>query len=370
MTPTTTPTVPTEFTPDWVLSPGELLLDELKHRSMSQTEFAARTSSSLKHINQIVKGHVPLTPDAAIAFERTLGISASLWLRTEASWRASISSRTSREALGQFGPWLARFPLATLVEKGIVDLQDDVSARVDKIVRWFEVSDPDAFDRVRLQPAASFKRSQAFSVDPYATAVWLRLAEVSASRLTRKAFSSKSLKVAANALPALTRLDTKNAFTRAQELFAEAGVALVFMSEVSGTRISGASKLLDDGRPMIALTGRFKYLDSFWFAIAHEVGHVLLHPKRSTYIDIDDSVDDDADEQESEANSFAAGLFVSPQTKERLHLARSARAIEALATEAGVASFMLAGQYGHMTGNWPIVGKMRRRENLAEVLAS
>ena len=250
--------------------------------------------------------------------------------------------------------------------------QDDIATRVDKVVRWFEVSDPSAFDRVRLQPEASFKRSQSYSVHPYATAVWFRIAELQALELgsSAGAFSPKRLRKAAQELPGLTLLDTPAAFTRAQDVLKEAGVLLVFTDEVNETRISGASRVLEDGNHMIAITGRFKYLDSFWFALAHEVAHVLLHPKRATYIDVDLSVNDDDDAQETEANTFAERLFLPLEAKEQLRAATSGRAITQLANELGVAPFMLAGQYGHMTKKWNIVGKLRQREDLAETLNS
>ncbi|MFJ5962013.1 ImmA/IrrE family metallo-endopeptidase [Pseudarthrobacter oxydans] len=363
-------TAPTDFSADWQLSPGELLADELKHRGISQTDFAARTSLSTKHVNQIIKGHVPLSSDAAIAFERALNVPATLWLKAEVAWRAAETARTSRESFAQFSGWLSQFPLQVLRKRGIISLQEDVGTQVDKLLRWFEVSDPHAFDRVRLQPEASYKRSQAFNVHPYATATWLRLAEVEAENLSKSApiFSAKLLKAAARQLPALTTMDTKPAFIRAQEILREAGVLLVFVEEIEGTRISGASKLLESGHHMIALTGRFNTLDSFWFALAHEIAHVLLHPKRSTYIDVDLSVNDDEDEQESEANAYAERLFLPLEAKERLKNANSGQSITQLAKELKVAPFMLAGQYGHMTGQWRIVGKMRKRGNIAELL--
>ncbi|MCD9899549.1 ImmA/IrrE family metallo-endopeptidase [Streptomyces sp. MT29] len=41
-----------------------------------------------------------------------------------------------------------------------------------------------------------------------------------------------------------------------------------------------------------ALSGRFKKDDHFWFTVFHELGHVLLHGKRLTFID-NTSRDDD-----------------------------------------------------------------------------
>jgi addiction module HigA family antidote len=74
--------------PDWTVAPGEILLEALEERSMSQSELARRMGRPTKTINEIVNAKAALTPETAIQLERTLGIDASFGI----NWRLSIAS--------------------------------------------------------------------------------------------------------------------------------------------------------------------------------------------------------------------------------------------------------------------------------------
>jgi HTH-type transcriptional regulator/antitoxin HigA len=52
------------------------------------------------------------------------------------------------------------------------------------------------------------------------------------------------------------------------------GIRLVIVEPLASTRIDGVCVWLDRSRPVIALSLRFDRIDSFWFALAHELGHV------------------------------------------------------------------------------------------------
>lgn len=58
------------------------------------------------------------------------------------------------------------------------------------------------------------------------------------------------------------------------------------------SRVSGVIRWLTPEKAGFALSGRFKKGDHFWFTVFHELGHVLLHGKRLTFID-NTSRDDD-----------------------------------------------------------------------------
>ena len=55
------------FQPDWVSPPGETILDVMEERDWSQAELAQRLGFSTKHLNQLVKGKVALTDEAALS---------------------------------------------------------------------------------------------------------------------------------------------------------------------------------------------------------------------------------------------------------------------------------------------------------------
>ena len=64
---------------------------------------------------------------------------------------------------------------------------------------------------------------------------------------------------------------------------------------------------MDNDNPVIVYTGRYKRLDNFWFTIAHEIAHVLLHLKGDICFIDDDSHSNDA--AEKEANELAQKML-------------------------------------------------------------
>ena len=77
------------YTPDYTVTPGEVLGYELELRNMSRTELAKRTGLSEKHIIAILKGKgtVIITPETAIKLERALGMPVEYWLNLEAHYQ-------------------------------------------------------------------------------------------------------------------------------------------------------------------------------------------------------------------------------------------------------------------------------------------
>lgn len=358
---TDTSTAPADFVPDWAIAPGEILAEELKNRGMSQTDLAHRTSLSIKHVNQIIKRNAPLSADVALSFERALGLSARFWLQTEATWQAHNTAIAARSSFGAFRSWLAKFPGQALQTRGVLAADADTATQVESLLRFFQVTDPAAFDKVWLQPQVNYKRSQKNQLDPYATATWVRLAEQAAQRLAVDAplYTPKALRAAAREIPALTKLPIEDGFRAARARLRAAGVMLVFVEPLDKTGLFGISKSLDDGRHMIGLTGRMKALDSFWFALAHEIAHILLHPKRATFIDTSTSLaNDDDDRLEAEANTFAGELFLPARLREDL-FASGPGAVERIAQQAGVGPAMIAGQFAHEARAYPAMHKYR-----------
>lgn len=363
--------IPREFEPDWAIAPGTMIQETLEDLQFTQADVAARASVSAKHLNQVIKAHVPLSPEVAVALERVLGVPADHWLALEATWQARKARENSHLSFAGLASWLHRFPTEELRVRKIVDSEASISERADALLRFFQVADTTAFDKVWLAPQASYRRSQKFAVDPYATALWLRLAEVAAedTRSECPPYDASRLRSISRMLLPLTREPVQTGFKSAQGLLRTAGVLLVFVPEIADTRITGASRWLASNHPVIALSGRYRYLDVFWFTLLHEIGHVLLHPKRATYLDVDGGgVRDDEDQQETAANAFASELILDGGLRRELQKLTTGEELKSLAERAGVSPGVIAGQYGHATGEWRRFGKFRPRADLAAVL--
>ncbi|MDT0115910.1 ImmA/IrrE family metallo-endopeptidase [Microbacterium sp. PRF11] len=355
---------------DFAPRPGRILQRELDERSISQAQLAARTGLSTKHINLVIKGTAPLSPDFAVMLEQVLGTPAEMWSRLDASYQTHEAREHKRRGLADFADWADSFPRRVLVERGVINQSDTGAEVADKLLRFFGVVSKKAFEKTWLEPQASYKRSQLFKIDGNLTALWLRLSEVHAADQISSAppFDSTKLRLAAEAIPQLTQRPISTAFPEAQRLLLDAGVILVFVPEVPDTRISGVSRWIN-GTPLIAVTSRHRSLDGLWFTILHEIAHVLFHPKRSTFVDHGMKADDDADSQEAVANKFAATHLIPPAFDAALEAATTTAHIRAIADELEVSPSVVAGQWAFRHQSWggPIA-KLREKVDLAEAL--
>lgn len=347
-----------EFSPDWSLHPGVLLRRVLQQQQIRQSELAERTGLSAKHVNQIVNRSVGITGDVAVVLERALGVPAQFWTRAEADYQLHQSTMRARVDLAQYARWANAFDRSTLTRNGVIAAGDDTETRVEKILRLFQVANPEAFEQTWMRPRVSFRRSQAFRVAEQNTALWLRLVERSVEHVELEPMSVRALRRVARALPSMTNLSVPDGFVAARAELAGAGVALTFVREIPETRVCAATWWLDADRPVIGLTERQRKPDIFWFNLAHEVGHLLLHPRRTTFLDLDRDKETD-DPAEEQANSFAAETLVDPTARARLARASSRQDLVVLAAQLGVGVAVIAGQFAKMTDRWDVASPLR-----------
>jgi HTH-type transcriptional regulator / antitoxin HigA len=301
--------------PDWGVAPGEVLLETLQERGMTQVELANRMARPLKTINEIIKGKAAITPDTAIQLERTLGISARFWSGLEARYREHLARRAAQQQLEANAGWAEGFPLADLVHYGLIRRGRSKAETLSELLSYFRISGPDAFDRHWLDPAAAFRSSPAFMASPKAVAAWLRWGEIEAAKVDRlPAYHSRRFREVVGEVRVLTRQEPfMQTLQRVQKLCAEAGVIVVLTPEFQGTHLSGATRWVQ-GRPIIQLSLRHKSDDHFWFTFFHEAGHVLNSPRRRDFVDSADlQAAGVSNGEEAAANRFARDLLIPPE---------------------------------------------------------
>jgi HTH-type transcriptional regulator/antitoxin HigA len=330
----------------------------LTQRNLRQSEVAERAGISAKHLNQLFNGSIGVTGDIAVRLERVLGIPARFWTRAEAEYQAVESTRKSKEALGQYITWVNRFDQPTLLRNEIISTADDDATKVDKTLRFFQVASPEAFDKRWLRRRVSFRRSQAFTVAEHNTALWLRLVELSAAHTDAAPLNMRNVRKAAKALPAMTNLSVTDGFLAARTTLATAGVVLTFVREVPGTRMNAATWWLNGETPVIGMTERHRKPDIFWFNLAHELGHVVKHQRRITFLDLDCERADD-DPAEEEADAFALETLFPGEANRLIAKSRSRQDLVVLAAHLGIGVAVVAGRYAKLTDDWKVASPLR-----------
>jgi HTH-type transcriptional regulator/antitoxin HigA len=333
------------FDPDYVSPPGATLRDRIAELSVTQADLAARTGLSTKHVNQIMQGLAPITPETALALERVTSIPAGYWNRREADYRSTLLKLEPPTLTEDDERWLASLPIKELQARKRLPNETDRGRLFEAVLSFFGVAHREAHERIWRKSVASFRRSDAYRSAPGSVVSWLRIGELESQGIETKPFSPTRFRRALAEIRALTAAGDPNQMVH---LCAEAGVVVVFVPEVKGCRISGATWWASPGRPVIALSDRYKKDDFFWFTFFHEAAHILLHSKKDTFVD--DGTDDDLVEEE--ANRFAEDILIPRDQKRRLHTLTTESDAVLFAEQLGIAPGIVVGRLQH-EGLWP-----------------
>lgn len=79
------------WTPDWVVHPGEILREALEERGWPQTQLAAATGFSSKHVNFVLQGRAGIGVDFALALEDALGTTAEFWMNLQVAYDLGVA---------------------------------------------------------------------------------------------------------------------------------------------------------------------------------------------------------------------------------------------------------------------------------------
>ena len=147
--------------------------------------------------------------------------------------------------------------------------------------------------------------------------------------------------------------------SRARDFLKQNGVLLIIERQIPGLAIDGAC-FLEEGVPVIGLTLRRDAIDNFWFTLLHELGHAVLHFRSGLsggfFDDIDSKSDDD---QEKEADAFAANLLIPEESWKRspARISNSEKAIERFAAELGIHPAIVFGRIRKERDNYSLFAK-------------
>lgn len=193
----------------------------------------------------------------------------------------------------------------------------------------------------------------------HALLAW-RLCVIKKARANPAPRAYKKGVITAKRLKELARLSVFEEGPRlAREQLGMAGITLVIEPHFKGTYLDGAA-MLDEGRPIVAMTLRHDRLDNFWFVLMHELGHVAKHLDEAHPL-FTDNLDspDEQDRKEREADDMAGEALI-PQTTWQKSAARTSHLITdviALAEKLGVHPAIVTGRVGHETKNFRLLAR-------------
>ena len=339
------------FQPNYAVPPGETLRETLEFLGMTQAQLAERAGRPKKTINEIISGKAAITAETALQFERVLGVPSSFWSNLERNYQETLARLKDEKQLSSHKEWLKKFPIATLMKLGWLPKEESPVKKLKAILNFFGVAGVEEWIRIWESPQTAYRGSVAFQRNPYAAAAWLRQGEIEAQKYECKSYNANSFRASLNEIRALT-LEPPDVFEpKIKKLCPDAGVAVVFVPELLGTHVYGATRWLKSAKALIQLSLRGKSDDHLWFTFFHEAGHILLHGKRDVFIEAKDRRRGRTTTMEKErgADQFAQdSLIPSDEYQVFKQNGRfSLSAIRKFASKLGVAPGIVVGRLQH-----------------------
>jgi HTH-type transcriptional regulator / antitoxin HigA len=342
-----------KYRPDIVFPPGETIVEMLDDRGWSKSDFADRLQKTNKFVSDLLAGRAPISPETAFDLERIFGVDAAFWVNLEQNYRIHLQRKINTSELEALSGWIAQFPINQMAKMQWIKKFKNVAEQADELLKFFGVSSLEAWNDIweKDKIAVALRSSRKFTTNPSALAAWLRRGEQAAERVACAPYSERQFRKNVHELRALTQNANLDAFVgRMRHLCVEAGVLVVFVPEVPGTRASGAAWWHNPDKAVLQLSLRHKTHDHLWFSFFHEAKHILDHPKKMVFVS-GDEIDGDTQriELEAEADRFASEMLI-PQRALSSFLKKgrlSQIAIRSFAEEVGTAPGIVVGRLQH-----------------------
>lgn len=307
------------FTPDVAIAPGTTIDQEIVARWLSKKEVASRLDISEKHLIDIVKGDVAITPQLALKLEYVFGISAKTRLQLDTTYQAVKARDAEKELLVEeksLYEWFCSDNIKIIAQYGYISLFKTIEDKIREVKKFMGVSMLASIETL-YRSEKYFRKSEKFALYKLALGLRFRLGEKEAEKQTVAEFSKTNIRPLVTQLKGLLQ-DASPDIEAVQTICNQYGIYFVFIPEsFKKVPVKGVVRYYKDN-PLIQLSNKGNYTDVFWFNLFHEIGHIVLHlGKKQTFIDIDDKVSDKEEEQEADQFALEAILADSEYNKVR-----------------------------------------------------
>lgn len=357
--------------PPPVLPPGTYLEEWIEDNDLDRAGVARRLNCSLKHLSQVINGHVTISPAFAAKLELVTQISSEFWLVHQARYDARTAAvAVSAKDIASIRTLIPPHCLAFWRGQGLIsNTWHRGEELVRELYRRFRVSSVKALEReMNILPLVAYRQSEAFDIQTVPLRFWLLAAEMKADDCAAELppYSEGKLREKVKALRALTTVEPEDFVTSALDHLRECGVGLSALPDLRGARVSGAT-FLKNGNPIIIVTDRHHREDIFWFTLFHEIAHILHGDLETVTVDLDLDDAQEANQSEKQADEFAAETLLPQEFDAVLLSVGSKQHAQESAGAFGISVGILVGRLHHLGIKEPSWGRDLIRRFDAEI---
>lgn len=343
------------FTPD----PIEAILFRMAQMNLARKDLEPYIGSISK-ISEVLTRKRPLSLSMIRRLHSGLGIPADVLIGGAENGQTIIGEEPEMD--------YTKFPLKEMLERGCFGDFKGNAQRLRDYAEELTLKFMHGLLPKHSEPAflrAPLHQRGTRDADWHALLAW-RLCVIKKARANPAPREHKKGIITAKWLKDLARLSAFEDGPRlAREQLGMAGITLVVEPHFKGTYLDGAA-MLDEGRPIVAMTLRHDRLDNFWFVLMHELAHVAKHLDEAHPL-FTDNLDspDEQDRIEREADEMAGEALI-PQTvweKAAARTSHQSKDVVTLAEKLCIHPAIVAGRVRHETKNFRLFARQLAQDH-------
>ncbi len=286
--------------------PGVYIKDSLEAMEMTAAEFSLRTGISERTLSAVINGKGSITFDIAYKLSLFFGSSINYWTNLQNSFDAYKTESEANHQLEIDKKLMSKYGLRKyLMSLGCLSDTDSKEVAVSKARSFVGVTHLSLLEKEDSFACLKEQHTKNES-DLFAQNFWIALALNQARNQTTPPYNRTTLEQNIQFIRSLTTMSPDEFYPLLPKILQKCGVSFVLLPYLSKSNIYGATRWFNKENVMLALSNRSERADSFWFALFHELAHVLMEHRRETLYQIKGAEDQEADR-------LAADMLIPPK---------------------------------------------------------
>ena len=282
--------------------PGYYIKEIVEESGLTQEDFAKRLDTTPKNLSLLIRGEQNLSIDIAMKLSRMIGTSVSYWLNLQNAYDALIAEFKSKEELAQ-----ERLIFSILDYKyfreyfNLPDLPRKIDEQIVQVRNFLNVATLTVLKKPDMAVSFRSATGEMSEANIVKANTMVQIATNIALKTEAPKFNKPLFEEAVRYALTLKK-DHSTFYPLIKEAFCKAGVILVILPNISGSKINGATKKVGNNI-MLLVNDRRLNSDTFWFTLFHEIGHIMNG-------DYGISFDSESGEQEEIADKYAEDMLI------------------------------------------------------------
>ena len=295
---------------DYFVPTSELIKERLEIYNISQKELAIRLGLSEKHISELLNNKVLLTMEMAMALEKVINLKYEILMGYEIKYRGYLEKKKELEKLNNenLDEICEKFQVDFMRKKKWLELPErsTKAEKVYELLKFFGVKNIENILSVYSSRVYEYSfKEDGYKIEPLL--VWIRKCELEARKQNVNEYNKEKFENSLNEIKDLIKKDDIDIFKEIKRICNDNGVYFVMEEAVPNSKVRGAFTWIGEN-PLIQISLRYCTNDHFWFAFFHEIGHLMLHAKKSkNFIDVEKV---ENKEMELEADKYSRNMIL------------------------------------------------------------